>query len=243
MAGVGLIVGALSVTGLSGTLVNDLLYLAGDSTLLLLLMGAFSSFLLGIGMTVTAAYVFLAIVLAPALIQGGLEPMSVHLFILYWGMLSFITPPVALGAFAAASIAGSSALSTGFTAMRLGSIIYFIPFFFVLEPALILSGAWYEVLLATAKVAVGIVLIASCLQSYMIGIGFLERPGPLGIAGRVLMAIGGGLIALPVTDVINVGLGQIGLIVTGLVIAAIGVAISRGTSDVTAEAPVTAPES
>ncbi|GIS50770.1 MAG: hypothetical protein Ct9H90mP25_2040 [Gammaproteobacteria bacterium] len=69
---------------------------------------------------------------------GWIRPMSVHLFILYWGMLSFITPPVALGAFAAASIAGSSALATGFKAMRFGSVIYFIPFFFVLEPALIL---------------------------------------------------------------------------------------------------------
>ena len=93
----------------------------------------------------------LAIVLAPALIQGGLEPMSVHLFILYWGMLSFITPPVALGAFAAASIAGSSALATGFKAMRLGSVIYFIPFFFVLEPALILSGTWWETIFAAAS--------------------------------------------------------------------------------------------
>ena len=91
--------------------------------------------------------------LAPALIQGGLDPMSVHLFILYWGMLSFITPPVALGAFAAASIAGSSALATGFKAMRLGSVIYFIPFFFVLDTALIMSGSWTEVLFATAKVA------------------------------------------------------------------------------------------
>ncbi|MFP6804542.1 MAG: TRAP transporter large permease subunit [Pseudomonadales bacterium] len=67
--------------------------------------------------------------------------IPILLFILYWGMLSFITPPVALGAFAAASIAGASALSTGFKAMRLGSVIYFIPFFFVLEPALILSGS------------------------------------------------------------------------------------------------------
>ena len=75
------------MTGLSGTLVNDLLFIAGDSVLMLLLMGAFTSFILGIGMTVTAAYIFLAIVLAPALVQGGLDPMSVHLFILYWGML------------------------------------------------------------------------------------------------------------------------------------------------------------
>ena len=230
MAGVGLIVGALSITGLSGTLVNDLLYLAGDSTLLLLLMGAFCSFLLGIGMTVTAAYVFLAIVLAPALIQGGLDPMSVHLFILYWGMLSFITPPVALGAFAAASIAGSSALATGFKAMRLGSIIYFIPFFFVLEPALIMSGSWWETLLATAKVGIGIIFIAGALQRYLIGLGLLAREGAVGIIGRTLIAIGGGLIALPTTEVIGIDVGQWTLFISGSLAAVTGTILSLGPS-------------
>ena len=230
MAGVGLIVGALSITGLSGTLVNDLLYLAGDSTLLLLLMGAFCSFLLGIGMTVTAAYVFLAIVLAPALIQGGLDPMSVHLFILYWGMLSFITPPVALGAFAAASIAGSSALATGFKAMRLGSIIYFIPFFFVLEPALIMSGSWWETLLATAKVGIGIIFIAGALQRYLIGLGLLAREGAVGIIGRTLIALGGGLIALPTTEVIGIDVGQLTLFISGSLAAVTGTILSLGPS-------------
>ena len=230
MAGVGLIVGALSITGLSGTLVNDLLYLAGDSTLLLLLMGAFCSFLLGIGMTVTAAYVFLAIVLAPALIQGGLDPMSVHLFILYWGMLSFITPPVALGAFAAASIAGSSALATGFKAMRLGSIIYFIPFFFVLKPALIMSGSWWETLLATAKVGIGIIFIAGALQRYLIGLGLLAREGAVGIIGRTLIALGGGLIALPTTEVIGIDVGQWTLFISGSLAAVTGTLLSLGPS-------------
>ena len=232
MAGVGLIVGALSVTGLSGTLVNDLLYLAGDSTLLLLLMGAFTSFFLGIGMTVTAAYVFLAIILAPALIQGGLDPMSVHLFILYWGMLSFITPPVALGAFAAASIAGASALTTGFKAMRLGSVIYFIPFFFVLEPALILSGTLWETLFATIKVIVGIILIAGTLQRYVLGVGFLDRAGPLGVAGRALVIIGGGLIALPTTEVIGINVGDAALIISGGVMAIAGMLMSRSGATV-----------
>ena len=230
MAGVGLIVGALSVSGLSGTLVNDLLYLAGDSTLLLLLMGAFTSFFLGIGMTVTAAYIFLAIVLAPALIQGGLDPMSVHLFILYWGMLSFITPPVALGAFAAASIAGASALSTGFKAMRLGSVIYFIPFFFVLEPALIMSGTLWEILFATAKVAFGIVLIAGALQHYLLGVGFLDRSGSPGMAGRALTLVGGGFIALPTTEVIGINVSDATLLVSGGAMAIIGVLLSRSTA-------------
>ena len=230
MAGVGLIVGALSVSGLSGTLVNDLLYLAGDSTLLLLLMGAFTSFFLGIGMTVTAAYIFLAIVLAPALIQGGLDPMSVHLFILYWGMLSFITPPVALGAFAAASIAGASSLSTGFKAMRLGSVIYFIPFFFVLEPALIMSGTLWEILFATAKVAFGIVLIAGALQHYLLGVGFLDRSGSSGMAGRVLTLVGGGFIALPTTEVIGINVSDATLLVSGGAMAIIGVLLSRSAA-------------
>jgi TRAP-type uncharacterized transport system fused permease subunit len=223
---VGLIVGALSITGLSGTLVNDLLYLAGDSPLTLLLMGAFCSFILGIGMTVTAAYVFLAIVLAPALIQGGLEPMSVHLFILYWGMLSFITPPVALGAFAAASIAGSSALATGFKAMRLGSVIYFIPFFFVLEPALILSGTWWETFFATVKVGMGIILIAGSLQSYLFGVGHVDKEGARGIVGRVLLGIGGGIIALPASALLGIGFGPLTLLILGVMVSILGILLS-----------------
>ena len=167
LAGVGFIVGALSVTGLSGTLVNDLLYLAGGNTFVLLAMGAVTSFVLGIGMTVTAAYIFLAIVLAPALVQGGLDPVGVHLFILYWAMLSFITPPVALGAFAAASIANAPPVQTGFTAMRLGSVIYFVPFIFVLNPAFLGAGSAIEVVGVLAAALVGITLIAAGLQAYL----------------------------------------------------------------------------
>lgn len=227
MAGVGLIVGALSVTGLSGTLVNDLLYIAGDSVLMLLLMGALTSFVLGIGMTVTAAYIFLAIILAPALIQGGLDPMSVHLFILYWGMLSFITPPVALGAFAAASIAGASSLATGFKAMRLGSVIYFIPFFFVLDPSLIMAGSWWDTLSATATAAVGVLLIAGSLQGYLLGIGFLDRPGSLGVAGRAFTGFGGGLIALPGLELIGFNVGDTTLLASGSIMALSGIVLSR----------------
>ncbi|MDP6374535.1 MAG: TRAP transporter fused permease subunit [Pseudomonadales bacterium] len=171
LAGVGLIVGALSVTGLSGTLVNDLLFIAGDSIALLLVMGAVTSFVLGIGMTVTAAYIFLAIILAPALVEAGLPAMSVHLFVLYWAMLSFITPPVALGAYAASTIAGSNPLKTGVAAMRLGSVIYFIPFLFVLEPALVLEGTGADIALAMLRAAAGVWLIVGALQGFLVGVG------------------------------------------------------------------------
>jgi TRAP-type uncharacterized transport system fused permease subunit len=100
------------MTGLAGTLANDLVYMAGGAPLLLLVMGAVTSFIFGMGMTVTACYIFLAIVLAPPLVKAGMDPLAVHLFIMYWGMVSFITPPVALATFAAAPIKAS--------AMRIG---------------------------------------------------------------------------------------------------------------------------
>ncbi|MCK5778202.1 MAG: TRAP transporter fused permease subunit [Rhodospirillales bacterium] len=197
LAAVGLIVGALSMTGMAGTLVNDLVFLAGGSTLTLLVMGAITSFIMGIGMTVTAAYIFLAVVLAPALIQGGLSPMAVHLFILYWGMLSFITPPVALGAYAAAALAQATPMRTGLEAMRLGSIIYFIPFFFVLNPSLILQGTLTSILAHIASAFVGVWFVAGALQGYQIGIGPLSKCGALQWPVRALMVFAGMSLATP----------------------------------------------
>jgi TRAP transporter 4TM/12TM fusion protein len=215
LAGVGLIVGALSMTGLSGTLVNDLLHLAGDSIWLLLLMGALTSFVLGIGMTVTAAYIFLAIVLAPALVQGGLDPMAVHLFILYWAMLSFITPPVALGAFAAASIAQANPLRTGIAAMRIGSVIYFIPFMFVLNPALILHDDLGALATSLVEAALGIWILVWGVQ------GWVPRLGKdWNLLQRLLWVLGGFLVAMPaLTPALLGGLAQSGI---GLTLAAVG---------------------
>ncbi len=171
LGAVGMIVGGLSQTGLAGTLVNDLLHIAGGSPYLLLIMGAITSLILGTGMTATACYIFLAVMLAPALIQVGLDPLAVHLYIFYWGMLSFITPPVALGAFAAASIAKTPPMRTGFEAMKIGSVIYFIPFFFVFDPALIMHGTWENILISTALAFFGVWVFASGIQGYVVGVG------------------------------------------------------------------------
>lgn len=214
LCGVGLIVGALSVTGLSGTLINELLFVAGGSVAVLLMMGAVTSFILGIGMTVTAAYIFLAIVLAPALIEGGLNPMAVHLFILYWGMLSFITPPVALGAFAAASISGSKSVETGFTAMGLGVATYAIPFFFVLEPALVLQGEGLVAVYTFLEVLAGTWLIAAGVQAYVPMVGPVSHS-----VSRWLLGLAGLLIALPDLTSLGSPLGNIELLITGLLIA------------------------
>lgn len=197
LAGVGMIIGAMSMTGLAGTLVNDLLFIAGGSPYVLLLMGAITSLILGVGMTATACYIFLAIMLAPALIEVGLNPLAVHLFIFYWGMLSFITPPVALGAFAAATVARTPPMRTGLESMKIGSVIYFIPFFFVLDPGLILVGEWQNIVISILLALFGVFMFASAIQGYMPGIGLLFSQNFGGMLLRLPVLAGAVLIALP----------------------------------------------
>ncbi len=205
LLGVGLIVGSFSATGLAGTLVNELVFIAGDNTLVLLLMGAITAFIFGMGMTVTACYIFLAVVLAPALEAGGLNRLAVHLFILYWGMVSFITPPVALGAFAASTMAGSNPIATGFEAMRLGGVIYIAPFLFVLNPALIGQAPAWEVAVALSCAMIGVAMISAALQGYISLVGPLN--GVMGLPLRVLLFFGGLLIATPKTELVDLSYG------------------------------------
>lgn len=221
LLGVGLIVGAFAMTGMAGTLANDLVFLAGDSTLVLLVMGALTSFVFGMGMTVTACYIFLAITLAPALVRGGLDPLAVHLFIMYWGMVSFITPPVALAAFAAASVGQAGPMRTGFEAMRLGATIYLVPFFFVLNPALILKGAPWEVALVIATAVVGIVLFGSALQGYLVGFGAI-RASVTGRAARLLLAVSGITFALPGGELVGASHVTLATAAVALAAAALG---------------------
>ena len=205
LLGVGLIVGSFSATGLAGTLVNELVFMAGDNTLVLLLMGAVTAFIFGMGMTVTACYIFLAVVLAPALEAGGLNQLAVHLFILYWGMVSYITPPVALGAFAASTMSGSNPIATGLEAMRLGGVIYIAPFFFVLNPALIGQAPAWEVAVALTCALIGVAMISAALQGYISLVGPLD--GAMGLPLRILLFFGGLLIAKPQTELLDIGYG------------------------------------
>ena len=233
LAAVGMIVGGLSMTGLAGTLVNDLLSIAGDSPLLLLIMGALTSLVLGTGMTATACYIFLAVMLAPALIQVGFDPMASHLFIFYWGMLSFITPPVALGAFAAASVAKTPPMRTGFEAMKIGSIVYFIPFFFVFDPALIGHGSWGNIVLSVMLALFGVWMFAGGIQGYIMGIGPVFRDSPYAWVLRLPLLIGAILIALPGEAIAGIGdleLLAIGLAVMSPVVIAALIQNRRGLS-------------
>src|SRR6266704_1186944 len=199
LAGCGLLIGAFSMTGVVSSLANDLLTLAGDNPFLLLGMCAFTSLILGLGLTTTACYIFLAILVAPALEKFGLNRMAVHMFIFYWGMLSSITPPVAIASFAAAGIAGSPAMKTGWESMWVGSIIYFIPFFFVLNPALVLQGdsPYFEALGLMMLAAFGTLFICGGIQGYQAFVGGLRGAGALEWPLRVLLVIGGFVVATP----------------------------------------------
>ncbi|MDR6659715.1 TRAP transporter 4TM/12TM fusion protein [Tardiphaga robiniae] len=199
LAGCGLLIGAFSLTGVISSLANDLLAIAGGNVFLLLIMCAFTSLILGLGLTTTSCYIFLAILVAPALEKLGLNKMAVHMFIFYWGMLSSITPPVAIASFAAAGIAGAPAMKTGWESMWVGSIIYFIPFFFVLNPALLLQGdsPYLEVFGLTGLACLGIVFICGGIQGYQAYVGDLRRAGAMEWPLRVLLVIGGFVMATP----------------------------------------------
>ena len=215
LAGIGLIVGALAYQSKVGTLAFDLLQLADNNVILLLLLGALASFIMGIGVTVTVAYIILAITLAPALTDSGLNPMGVHMFMLYWGMLSFITPPVALGAFAAASLAGANPMRTGMEATKLGTIIYFVPFFFVLDPGLIMQGEPLHILQLFASAMLGVVILSTGLQGYLYGIGDLTRLGLLQWPLRISLIVGALAFAMPGSPII--GFTNLDLLIIGTV--------------------------
>ncbi|MBS61644.1 TRAP transporter fused permease subunit [Salinisphaera sp.] len=191
LAGIGLVVGGLSYTGVAGAFSRELLLYADGSIPLMLGAGAITSFVLGMGMTVSACYIFLSILLAPALVDAGLNPLASHLFILYWGMLSYITPPVALAAITASGVAGSNAGRTGVYAMRLGSILFVLPFLFVTNPALILQGDLFHILLSTVTAVAAIWLVAAALE------GYLYKVGAINLVMRFIVLVAGAALIYP----------------------------------------------
>lgn len=189
IAGIGLIVGAMSVTGVANSFSRELVQYAGGNLALLLAAGALTSFVLGMGMTASACYIFLAIVLAPALVQVGIDAMAAHLYIFYWGIVSFITPPVALAAIAAASIAKADAMAVGFKALRIGSVMLLLPILFVLQPALILKGSVGLVIQAAGTASLAVLVLAAAAEGYLYRVGTLPSWSRIGIGAGGLMLL------------------------------------------------------
>jgi TRAP transporter 4TM/12TM fusion protein len=214
IAGVGLIVGGLSMTGVSLSLARELVNLVGDNLALILIAGALTSFVLGMGMTVSAVYVLLAIVMAPALTALGVNPIAAHLFVIYWATVSYITPPVALASFAAANIAGTPPMSTSLTAMRLGAVKYIVPFAFAVNPALVAQESTLgEIASSLFFAMIGIYFLASSFE------GFLTiARRRVGVVVRLLSAAAGlGLLWPDLTfTLIGAGLGAVTLVLAYL---------------------------
>jgi len=188
-AAAGLLIGVLNLTGLAFGLTNLLLTAAGDSLPALLAMSGLIALILGMGVPTVGVYVITATLVAPALVQAGLLPMQAHLFVLYFGMLSMITPPVALAAFAAANIARTDAWETGIEAVKIGWTVFLIPFLFAASPALLMFGGVRDVALALGTTLGGIWL--GCAAQ----VGFLLRP--LAAPERALALAAAALLLLP----------------------------------------------
>ena len=190
VAAAGFVIGILNVTGLGFALTLVLVDAVGSNVILLLLISALICIILGMGMPTSGVYVLLAALVAPSLVKAGINPIAAHLFILYFGMMSMITPPVALAAFAAAAITKENALATGLAAMRVGWAAFIIPFLFVATPAILFDGSVAEIVLACILSVIGIAAVTAAI------VGFWARaltPAlrlAVGIAGLLTMPLG-----------------------------------------------------
>jgi len=163
----GIVIGAMTQSG-AGFLVSVYLdQMAGGNFFLLLVIVAVTSMILGMGMPTLSVYILLAVLLAPALVDLGVNPMAAHMFIMYYGCVSLITPPICVAAFAGAAIAGSSPMRTGIAASRLGIIAYIVPFLFVFFPELLFQGSLGKILVATITAIFGCLTLAVALTGYL----------------------------------------------------------------------------
>ena len=186
-AAAGFIMGLFQVSGLAFAFAAYLVELGGQSLILLLMLAAVVSIILGMGLPTIGVYVMLAILVAPALVKVGVPPLAAHLFILYFGMMSLITPPVAPAAYVAAAIAGAPSMATGWTAMRFGWSSYIVPFLFVYSPAILLKGSLGDIVMVTVTSLAGIWLICAAMTGFFTRV--LSLPVRLGfvLAGIMLL--------------------------------------------------------
>ncbi len=188
-AAAGFIIGVLNVTGLGFAVTFALVDLGQGSLFLLLLISAAVCLVLGMGMPTVGVYLLLAVLVAPSLIETGVEPIAAHLFIFYLGMMSMVTPPIGIGAFFAASIAKASPMKTAFEAMRFGWTAYIVPFLFVFSPALLLIGEPAEIVIAVTTAILGVYAISAAFVGYL--------HGPSGPIRRLLTGAAGAALLLP----------------------------------------------
>ena len=214
-AAAGIMVGILSISGLAFGMTLQLVALSGDNVFLLLLLIAALAFLLGIGLPTVSVYILTATLLAPALIKLGVTPMAAHMFVMYNGILSMITPPVAFAAYAAANIARTDGWTTGWIACLVGWSTFILPFLFVLTPSLLMDGSATAIVLNLARVLFGIYLGTAAVVGYALG--------PLSRRARVFY----GFVSLAVVLPPEAFHGAIWVNAAGIVIAAAALGYSH----------------
>ncbi|MCD2138594.1 TRAP transporter permease [Salinicoccus halitifaciens] len=167
-AAAGVIIGIIGLTGIGLKFSGIILDIAGGSLLVTLLLTMVVSIILGMGLPTVAAYIVQVPLTIPALIELGVEPIAAHLFIFYFAIISNITPPVALAAFAAAGIAGSEPMKTGLTAIRLGIAAFIVPYMFIYGPELLLIGGTVDIILAVITAVIGIMGIGAATEGWLL---------------------------------------------------------------------------
>ena len=205
-AGAGIMIGVLAATGLSLKIAWLMETLAGSSLLLTLLLTMVACIILGMGLPTVAAYVVLATLVPASLIRLGVSDVAAHLFIFYFAILSAITPPVCTGAYVAAGIARADPMETGFTAMRLGLVVFLLPFAFVYEPALLLTGDAGAIVVHIATCILGI-------SSWAFGLEGWFR-GPLRPLPRAALLVAGAMLIWP-----DIRMSLAGLAVSAIIMA------------------------
>ena len=206
-AAAGLVIGVLGISGLGFNMTLALVTIGGGNLYLLLVLSALVCIILGMGLPTVGVYVLLAALVAPALVEVGVLPIAAHLYVMYFGMMSMITPPVAIAAYAAAGLAGADPIRTGLESVRLGWSAYIVPLLFVLSPTLILRGPADSVAIAVVTASLGIWLVSIAV------VGYFMRPVPA--FRRLLFATAGLLALIPagafpgaeITDVAGAALG------------------------------------
>jgi TRAP-type uncharacterized transport system fused permease subunit len=172
----GLVIGSVALTNLGLSLSKTLIAVSSGSAFFLLVLAALGAIVLGMGMPIAPTYIMLVILIAPALVEIGIKPLAAHLFINFFGAMSFVTPPVCVAAFVAAGLAGSTPMKVGFTAARLGIAAYVVPFSFCYSTGLLLDGSFQGVLGAIIPCTLGIIFLAVGLSGHLfIRLNLLKR--------------------------------------------------------------------
>ncbi|MCJ8238033.1 TRAP transporter permease [Peteryoungia algae] len=189
----GIIVGVIALTGVGARFSSLLLGIAEQNQLLALFFAMCISIVLGMGMPTTAAYAVAAAVVAPGLVNLGIPVLTAHFFVFYFAVMSAITPPVALAAYAGAALSGSDPMKTSVESFKIGLAAFVVPFMFFYSQAMLMQGTWLEILHVFLTASLGIYMLASAVQGWFFG--RLGVPLRLVLLVAALSMISGGLIS------------------------------------------------